>query len=282
MKFEKVTILGVGLMGASFALAMKQYGLSSHIVGHGRNHENLKRAKEMGIIDSYKIDPVKACEGSDLVLFATPVGSFIDMTKRTCSAFKKEALITDVGSVKGKLVYDMEKLMPENVYFVGGHPIAGSSCSGIDAASAEIYKDAKCILTPTEKTSKDALAKVTKVWSTFGSNIELVSPEEHDRIYAVVSHLPHLISYAMVNTAADIDTLYFRFAGQGFLGTTRIATSSPELWRDICILNKENLLESIEVFKDNLERLVQYLRASDFESLEKEFKRAQTLREGIG
>jgi prephenate dehydrogenase len=282
MHFKKVAILGVGLIGASFALAMKKYKLSNHITGHGRSIENLQRAKEMRIIDSYDLDPGKACDGSDLILFATPVGSFIEIARKIQSSLKKGAIVTDVGSVKGRLVHDMEALMPEGTYFIGGHPIAGSSRSGIDTARAEIFIDAKCIITPTEKTSKNALEMVIYIWKTFGSIVELINPDEHDRIYAVVSHLPHLIAYAIVNTVVDVDGSYLKFAGSGFIGTTRIASSPTELWRDICILNKDNLLKSIETFNRNLERLSQYIKASDRESLEKEFKKAQRLRESIG
>jgi prephenate dehydrogenase len=280
--FERVTILGVGLIGASFALAMKKYAFCSHLIGHGRRLENLEKAKGKGIIDSFELDPIKACADSDFVLFATPVGTFMDIAKKIRPVLKNGVLLTDVGSVKGRLVHDMEVLMPEGASFVGGHPIAGSNRSGVDTAATEIFTGAKCIITPTEKTSGNALEKIIHIWKTFGCTVELVNPDEHDRIYAMVSHLPHLAAYAMVNAVSDVDGSYLKFAGQGFLDTTRIASSSPELWRDICILNKDNLLRSVEVFKNNLERLSQYLRASDFESLEREFEKARTLREGIG
>lgn len=280
--FKKVTVIGVGLIGASFALAMKKYKLCEYITGNGRRLENLQKAKEMNIIDSFELDPAKACNESDLILFATPVGSFLEIAGRIRSSLKSGTIVTDVGSVKGRLVNDMEVLMPEGVSFVGGHPIAGSNRSGIETARAEIFMEAKCIITPTEKTSKSALDKVIFIWKTFGSIVELVNPEEHDRIYAAVSHLPHFIAYAIVNTVGDLDSSYLRFAGQGFMGTTRIASSSPELWRDICILNKENLLNTIGIFKNNLEKLSQYLKDSDSNSLEKEFKKARKLREGIG
>ena len=172
--------------------------------------------------------------------------------------------------------------MPEGVYFVGGHPIAGSNHSGIDTATADIFKGAKCIITPTENTDQTAIEIVIAIWKAFGSIVKLINPDEHDRIYASVSHLPHLIAYIIMNTVADIDNSYLKFSGQGFMDTTRIASSSPELWRDICILNKDNLLESIEIFKNNLDRVSQYLRALDSESLERDFKKARTLREGIG
>ena len=279
--FNRVTIVGVGLIGASFALAMKKYKLCNHLTGHGRRLENLRKAKEMGIIDSFEIDPAQACKDSDLVLFATPVGNFVEIAKKIHTSLKKGSLVTDVGSIKGRLVYDMDALMPEGTYFIGGHPIAGSSRSGIDTATADIFRGAKCILTPTEKTNGNAIEQLINIWKTFGCTVELINPDEHDRIYAMVSHLPHLIAYAIINAVADVDDSYLQFAGQGFMSTTRIASSSPELWRDICILNKDNLLKSIDVFKNNLEQLSQYLRASDVESLEREFKRARTLREGI-
>ncbi|MEW6067242.1 MAG: prephenate dehydrogenase/arogenate dehydrogenase family protein [Nitrospirota bacterium] len=282
MHFRKITILGVGLIGASFALAMKKCGFSSQITGYGRSPETLRKAKEKDIIDSFEINVGRACEGADLILFATPVGSFIDIAEKIRNSLKKGAIVTDVGSVKGKLVSDMESLMPHGVYFVGGHPIAGSNRSGIDTAEAEIFNGAKCIITPTKNTDKDALEKVITIWKIFGSIVKLIDPHEHDRIYATVSHLPHLIAYILVNTAADVDISYLNFSGQGFMDTTRIASSSPELWRDICILNKDNLLEFIEIFKKNLDRASQYLRAHDSKSLEMEFKRARALRENIG
>ena len=282
MHFEKATILGVGLIGASFALALKKHRLCSEISGYGRSEQNLRKAKDKKIIDSFELDPAKACDGADLVVFATPVGSFSGIAEKISSALKRNAIVTDVGSVKGKLVRDMEKLMPRDVFFVGGHPIAGSDRSGIDTAAAEIFGGAKCIITPTQNTDKGALEKVTVLWKTFGSVIRLLDPDEHDRIYAAVSHLPHLIAYEIVNTISDMNESYLAFSGQGFMDTTRIASSQPELWRDICILNKDNLLESIEIFRNNLDRVSQYLRAYDSESLERDFKRARTLREGIG
>jgi prephenate dehydrogenase len=280
--FNRVTIIGVGLIGGSFALALKKNRLCNKVIGYGRSLENLQRAKENAIIDSFEFDPAKACDGSDLILFATPVGSFIDIVKKIRGSLNRGAIVSDVGSVKGKLVRDMEALMPEGVYFVGGHPIAGSNHSGIDTATADIFKGAKCIITPTEDTDQTAIEIVIAIWKAFGSIVKLINPDEHDRIYASVSHLPHLIAYIIMNTVADIDNSYLKFSGQGFMDTTRIASSSPELWRDICILNKDNLLESIEIFKNNLDRVSQYLRALDSESLERDFKKARTLREGIG
>jgi prephenate dehydrogenase len=280
--FNRITILGVGLIGSSFALAMKKNGLCNEAIGYGRKEENLKRAQARAIIDAFELDPAKACAGSDFVVLATPVGRFIDIAKQITSSLKSGVIVTDVGSVKGTLVSSMEELMPEGATFVGGHPIAGSDRSGIDSADAEIFRDAKCIITPTEHTDKNALEIVTSVWKDFGSLVTLISPHEHDRIYASVSHLPHFLAYVIMNTVADIDKSFLQFSGQGFMDTTRIASSSPELWRDICLLNKDNLLESLEQFKKILERTSQHLRAYDSASLEKDFEKARKLREDLG
>jgi prephenate dehydrogenase len=282
MHFNKVTILGVGLIGASFALALKKCGLCDEVIGYGRSEGHLIRAKEKKIIDSFDLDPAGACNNADLVLFATPVGIFTDIAKKISGSLKKTAIVTDVGSVKGRLVRDMEALMPQGVFFVGGHPIAGSDRSGTDTAAAEIFNKAECIITPTENTDKEALAKISFIWDAFGSIVKLINADEHDRIYAAVSHLPHLIAYAIVNTVADIDRSYLAYCGKGFKDTTRIASSPPEIWRDICLLNKNNLLEYLDMFKQNLDSVSQYLRAYDSESLEKDFEKARTLREGIG
>lgn len=280
--FNRITILGVGLIGASFALALKRNGLCKEAIGYGRKEENLKKAKSRAIIDAFELDPVKACNGSDFILFATPVGSFADIAKKIRSSLSSGAIVTDVGSVKGDLVRTMEDLVPKGVSFIGGHPIAGSDRSGIDAAEAEIFRNAKCIITPTENTDRNALETVIAVWENIGSSVKLIGPNEHDKIYASVSHLPHLIAYTIMNTVAEIDKSFLHFSGQGFMDTTRIASSSPELWRDICLLNKDNILESLEIFKKNLERASHYLRAYDPESLEKDFEKARTLRDGIG
>jgi prephenate dehydrogenase len=282
MYFHKATILGVGFIGASLALALKKYGLCDTIIGYGRTQANLMRAQEKTIIDSFELDPAKACDDSDLIVFATPVGVFIDIAKQISYVLKRNAIVTDVGSVKGNLVREMEGLLSPQGFFVGGHPIAGSDRSGIDTASAQIFTKAPCIITPTHNTDRNALETIIAMWRTLGCLVTLVEPEEHDRIYAAVSHLPHLLAYEIVNTVADINSLYLTFSGQGFKDTTRIASSHPELWRDICMHNRDNLLAYIEIYKKNLDRVSRYLSTDDAESLNRDFERARTLRESIG
>jgi len=280
--FNRIAILGVGLLGASFALALKKNGLCGSITGYGRNRENLLKAKERNIIDSFEQDPAAASRDADLIMLSTPVGSFLDLTKLIAPALKKGAVLTDVGSVKGRLVREIERIIPEHVNYIGGHPIAGSDRSGIDAANPGLFRNAKCIITPTEHSNADALEKIEGLWKALGSDILILNPEEHDRIYASVSHLPHLVAYAMVNTVADMDRSYLDFSGKGFMDATRIASSSEELWNDICLLNRDNLVEVIAVFQKNLDMLTRYLRAGDADSLKHAFRKARTLRETLG
>jgi prephenate dehydrogenase len=280
--FGNVTILGIGLLGASFALAMKKNRLSAQVTGYGRSRKNLEKAKELNIIDSFDLDPASACAGADLILFATPVGTFRDLAKRACGAFKGGVLVTDVGSVKGDLVYEMERLMPPDVHFIGAHPIAGSDRSGIDFSSPDMFKDAQCIITPTGNSDQDALRKTMDLWTRLGSRVIVMQPEEHDRIYASVSHLPHLIAYAMVNTVADINREYLDYCGQGFRDMTRIASSSPDIWTDISLMNKKNIAEMIGFFEKNLDTIKAYIETSQADSLRDCLDRARSLRESIG
>lgn len=280
--FDKITVLGVGLIGASFALAAKENGLCSHVTGYGRNRENLETARERGIIDSFETEVSAACRDADLVMLSTPVGSFRDLVLRAAPLLKKGALLTDAGSVKGDLVYELEKAVPEGVHYIGAHPIAGSEQSGLEAADADLFRGARCIITPTENSRLEAQEKIVLLWERLGSKVELMDPFRHDRIYAAVSHLPHIIAYALVNAVNEVDEGCLGYAGQGFRDTTRIAASSHEMWRDICMMNRDNLVDTLAVFQKNLDALGRYLRASDADSLEREFRKARTLREGIG
>ncbi|HAM53531.1 MAG TPA: prephenate dehydrogenase/arogenate dehydrogenase family protein [Nitrospiraceae bacterium] len=277
MFFERVAILGVGLIGASFGLAIRVKGLCKTIVGHGRKEQNLRRAKELGIIDAYSMDAARACEGSDLIVLATPVGILKQLVGEIAGSIKKGAVITDVGSVKS-IVYDLESLVPAGVSYVGSHPIAGSDQSGIDDARADLFRGARCIITPTENSHRAAIEEIASLWELLGSRVESLDPHKHDRIYAAVSHLPHLLAYALVNAAHGFSDDCIEYAGQGFKDVTRIALSSPELWRDISIFNKDNLINVMEILQENLDRIHDLLVAGDASGIEKEFSRAQRLR----
>lgn len=280
-KFQKVAIIGVGLIGASFGLALKKKGLCNSIYGFGRNERNLLRAREKGIIDNYSLDLKKACEDSDLIVLSTPVGVFLEIVKEVNPFLKRGSIIIDVGSVKGRLVYEIEAIISEGVFYVGTHPIAGSDKSGIDDARAELFEGARCIITPTDKTDRDALEKIRHLWQRIGCHVELMDPMRHDEIYGAVSHLPHVIAYSLVNTIGDVNSEFIEYAGQGFKDTTRIALSSSELWSDIVIYNRENLLRFLEVFDEELERIKELIKAQDKEGIMEFLERARRLREGI-
>ncbi|MEJ2696992.1 MAG: prephenate dehydrogenase/arogenate dehydrogenase family protein, partial [Candidatus Sulfobium sp.] len=242
----------------------------------------LSEARNRGIIDSFARSASEACRDSDLIVLATPVGTFTDLVRQSSASFREGAVVTDTGSVKGDLVYEMEKLMPAGVRYIGSHPITGSDRSGIDSSRADLFQNSKCIVTPTGDSDPSALEVIIGLWRSLGSDVITMEPARHDRIYASVSHLPHVVAYVLLNTAADIDPSCLEFSGQGFKDTTRIAGSSPELWRDICLMNRDNLVEMIAIFQKNLDTLSRYLRDSDSASLGREFRRARTLREGIG
>jgi prephenate dehydrogenase len=273
-----VAILGVGLIGASFARAVRKNSLSGHICGYGRTEINLKKAKEEGIIDSYNKDPRMACENADLIVFATPVGRFATLSEEVSVAIKKNALVIDVGGMKAPVVYQMEDRIAS---FVGCHPIAGSERSGIDDSNADLFEGALCIITKTEKTDNSSLENAISLWQALGSKVVLMAPEEHDRIYGIVSHFAHLAAYALVNTAAESDKDSLEYSGRSFRDMTRIAMSSPAFWRDICFMNKQNILEFIEAYKSQLERMARHLKEDDAEGLKKAFEKARELREEI-
>ena len=282
MFFKKVAILGVGLIGASFALALKKRGLCGSVTGFGRNGSNLAKAKDRGVIDSFDLDPVGASADSDLVLFAMHAGSFPETAKRIAGSLRKGTIVTDVGSVKGSLVYEMENILSLNASFVGAHPIAGGEKSGIETADAELFEGRRCIITPTGKTDRAAMEKVVSLWHALGAEVVTMRPEEHDRVLGAVSHLPHILAYEMVNAAGEIDESFLSYSGTGFRDVTRIASSSPELWRDVCMLNRENLVHFIDVFIRRIEAVRAYMVSADADSLEEEFRRAKTLRDRLG
>ncbi len=281
MYLDKVTVLGVGLIGASFALAMRKRRLCGTITGFGRKRENLLAAKKRGIIDSLESDPGIACAGADLVLFSLPVGSFAETARRVTDSLKEGVIVTDAGSVKGRLVHEMEGILPRGS-FVGGHPIAGGERSGIENADADLFEGQNCIITPTEKTDRAAMDVLAGLWRALGAEVLMMSPEEHDKVMGAVSHFPHVVAYEIVNTVDEIDELYLRYSGRGFRDSTRIASSSPELWRDICLYNRENLVHFLEIFIRRLEKVKGQIAGADADSMEREFRKASLLRDELG
>lgn len=281
-QFNSAAVLGVGLIGASCALALRKRGLIKKITGFARNEERLQLAKERGIIDAAAADPAAACRDADLIIFASPVGSFLDLVRLAAPGMKEHAVVTDVGSVKGSLVTSMEEALPRAVRYVGAHPIAGSDRSGMEFASADLFVQAKCIITPTACTDPQALGSVTALWKALGADVVIMDPDEHDRVYAAVSHLPHLVAYALMNAVDDMNRSYLDYAGTGFRDMTRIASSSEILWADICAMNRKNLLELLGHFERQMAMMSRHLADGDEAALKKAFENARKLRETLG
>jgi prephenate dehydrogenase len=215
---------------------------------------------------------------ADLVVVATPVGMIVDQIRGMVPFLKKGSIINDVGSVKKKLVEDVEKFIPESLHFIGGHPIAGTENSGFEASFSTLFEGRKCIITPVETTNPHALEKVKELWSRVGSTVVCMDGDEHDEVLAAVSHLPHIIAYSMVNSLLEIEGFeetIFSFAAGGFKDFTRIAASHPEMWRDIALMNKDKLLSAIKLFQDYLDELKEAIAGEDAEKLFSEFQKSR-------
>jgi prephenate dehydrogenase len=278
MSFKNITIIGIGLIGSSLALALKKNGYKYKITGVGRRKENLLKAQKLGIIDDYSTVHSKGVKDADLIVLASPVGQFEQIVKKIRHHIKKGAIVTDVGSVKATIIKKIKPLMPEGVSFVGAHPIAGKECSGINGATAELFNNARCIITPDSGTNKKALKKIISLWNSIRVETILMSPEEHDMIFAAVSHLPHVVAYALVNSILKVDKNILHHGGKGLKDMTRIALSPTDLWRDICSYNRDEILKSLREFSSSITRIITLFEKSDWMSLEKEFTRAKKAR----
>ena len=280
--FGKMTVIGVGLLGASLARACKERGLVEEITGYGRNRENLEKARVLKVIDHCSTDLAEAVKDADLVVLCTPVTSIIPLIQNMISKIRPGTLITDVGSVKEPIVMEAEKLVPEGVYFVGSHPIAGGENSGLEASTADLYQNAKCIVTPTGKTNNKALEKISALWQAVGMQIINLSAEEHDFVFGAVSHLPHIVVYALMNTLGSLRTQDNRevtaFSGAGLKDITRIASSDPVMWRDICLSNRNHSLDLIDRFQNKLDEIRSTIEKGDGQALKEEFMAANKYR----
>jgi len=282
--FNKVTIIVVGLIGGSVARVLKAKNLAGEIHGAGRSRETLERAIRLGVIDHMGKSSVHAVEQADLVMLATPVGTFEPIVREIGPHLKKGAILTDVGSVKGALVRRLEKLLPEGVQYVPGHPIAGREQHGVEAASEDLFRGARCIVTPTERTDQNALETVSSLWKEAGMQVLTMAPDRHDHVFAAVSHLPHAAAYAMVSTVVEFSEgteSYLSFSGAGFRDFTRIAASSPEMWRDICLLNGKNIVEMIEQYQFSLNKIKKAIKHKDGRKLEQLLRAASDIRRGM-
>jgi prephenate dehydrogenase len=282
MLFERLAVIGVGLIGGSFALALRQAKACGHVVGAGRNRANLELARSRGIVDSIAADAVAAAHGADLVLVSAPVAQFPRIFHDISSVLGPKALVTDGGSTKRDVVAAAREALGRKIaQFVPAHPIAGAEKSGAAAASAELFRDRRVVLTPLAENSDSSVRKAEQAWSACGARISRMEPQEHDALLAAVSHLPHLLAFALVHEIAGREhaAQLFSYAAGGFRDFTRIASSQPEMWRDICVANRDRLLIELEKYTRKLGAMQKLLEAADGAALEKLFAEARAARD---
>ncbi len=280
-EFGKIVVFGTGLIGGSFALALKAAGAVEEVVGFGRAPGTLRIAQELGVIDRAGINPAHEIGDADIVLVATPVAQMPEIFSRIAPYLGPNTLVTDGGSTKGDVVAAARAAFKGHIgKFVPAHPIAGAENSGPAAARWDLYRGKKVVVTPLAENNDDRLDRIKRAWALCGADIYELTPEQHDRVFAAVSHLPHVLSYALVHdlaTREDAD-LFFTFAASGFRDFTRIAASHPEMWRDICLANRQALLQELERYQAQLCELHDALTASDGERLEDIFGIARQAR----
>ncbi|MDF0376839.1 prephenate dehydrogenase/arogenate dehydrogenase family protein [Methylophilus sp. YYY-1] len=279
--FKKIVIFGVGLIGGSIALALKKHPGAPHIVGVGRAQQSLQEALDLGLIDSAETDIASALLAADLVIIATPVAQTPAILKAIRPYLGESTIITDAGSTKSDVMaYARAELGDQVNQFVGGHPIAGAEKSGPAAAMADLYLGKNVILTPDAQTSNSALDQVSRLWQQCGAVVSHMSAQEHDSVFAAVSHLPHLLAFALVEDLAKRSNaeLLFKFAASGFRDFTRIAGSHPEMWRDIALANKTALLSELRLYQQALSDMTALLEADDSRALHDLFEHASRAR----
>ena len=283
--FARLALIGIGLIGGSIALAARRGKLVGHIAVSSRMPATLARAKALGLGDSFHADPVDAVRNADCVILCTPVGAVGAVTEAIASALKPGAIVSDVGSVKASVIALMKPHIPKGVHFVPAHPVAGTEYSGPEAAFAELFDNRWTILTPPEGTDPAAVEKLAAFWRGLGANVETMSAEHHDLVLAITSHVPHLIAYNIVGTAADLETVtrgeVMKFSAGGFRDFTRIAASDPTMWRDVFLNNRDAVLEVLDRFLTDFAMMREAIRASDGDTLFDLFSRTREIRRGI-
>ena len=279
---RRLCIIGVGLIGGSLARALRRAGLVGEIVGSGRRSEHLQQAVDLGVIDRFDTDAAKAVQGADMVVVCVPLGAMEQVFTTILPALAADAVVTDAGSAKASVVKAARAGFGKlPVWFVPGHPIAGTEKSGVAASFAELYQGRRVILTPLENTDPAATAKVQAMWEAAGAEVQCMGVEHHDDVLAATSHLPHVLAFQMVDTLArmsDEDEI-FRYAAGGFRDFTRIASSDPVMWRDICLANDRAVLKMLERYSSDLDRLAETIRTGDGAELERVFRNAKAARD---
>ena len=283
--FERVTLIGIGLIGSSLARVIRREGLAREIVVSTRRAETLARARDLDLGDAYVQDAAEAVKGADLVIVSVPVGSSGTVAEAIGPHLAPGAIVSDVGSVKADVVAQMAPHLPAHVHFVPAHPVAGTEHSGPDAGFPELFENKWCILTPPPGTDEAATEKLLAFWRACGSKVETMTPEHHDMVLAITSHIPHLIAYNIVGTAADLETVteseVIKFSAGGFRDFTRIAASDPTMWRDVFLHNKTAVLEMLGRFIEDLFVLQRAIRYGDGDTLFQHFTETRAIRRGI-
>ncbi len=283
--FERVALIGVGLIGSSLARVLRRDSPQTAIVACARSAETLDTVRRLGLADETSNDPAASVAGADLVVIATPLSAYAEIGRRIAPALRDGAIVTDVGSVKGAAIAALSPALPNRIHFVPGHPVAGTEHSGPEAGFAELFQDRWCILTPPPGTAPEAVAKITLLWEEAGMRVVTMEAEHHDKVLAVTSHLPHLIAYTIVGTATelgeDLQSEVVAFSAGGFRDFTRIAASDPVMWRDIFLENREAVLELLQRFSEDLTALQRAIRRGDGETLHKWFTRTRAIRRSI-
>ena len=283
--FDRIALIGFGLIGGSIARAAREQGLAKEIVTTARSAASRARVVELGVVDRVVETNAEAVKGADLVILCIPVGACGAVAAEIAPHLKPGAIVSDVGSVKAAIVKDMAPYLPASVHFVPAHPVAGTENSGPDSGFAELFINRWCILTPPEGTDTDAVEKLRAFWSAIGAKVEIMTPEHHDLVLAITSHLPHLIAYTIVGTADELAQVtsseVIKFSAGGFRDFTRIAASDPTMWRDVFLANKEAVLEMLGTFNEDLSKLTRAIRRGDGEALFEHFTRTRAIRRGI-
>jgi len=283
--FRRVALIGFGLIGGSIARAARAQGLASEIVTTARSEKTRARVAELGIVDHVLATNAEAVKDADLVILCIPVGACGPVAQEIAPHLKAGAIVSDVGSVKGAIVREMAPHLPDGIHFVPAHPVAGTEHSGPDSGFAELFIGRWCILTPPDGTDPMAIETLRAFWAGMGAKVETMTPDHHDLVLAITSHLPHLIAYTIVGTADELAQVtsseVIKFSAGGFRDFTRIAASDPTMWRDVFLNNKEAVLEMLGTFNEDLSKLTRAIRRNDGEALFEHFSRTRAIRRGI-
>lgn len=283
--FSRIALIGIGLIGSSIARDVKALGLAKEVAISTRSPGTLRRAEELQLGTHYTASAAEAVTDADLVVVSVPVGASEDVARQIAATLKPGAIVTDVGSTKASVIAQMAPHIPDGVHFIPGHPLAGTEKSGPDAGFEGLFQGRWCIFTPLPDTDPEALRKLTAFWTALGSRIDEMDPQHHDKVLAIVSHLPHIIAYNIVGTADDLETVteseVIKYSASGFRDFTRLAASDPTMWRDVCLHNREAILEMLARFSEDLAYLQRAIRWGEGDKLFELFTRTRTIRRSI-